>query len=264
MMLGHSQNDIRMFSPADQTGRQMAFALYPDMDATSKGSSFSGFLCKPTFPPQPWQCHHVPHHPLGDPVPPACARHQENWMDLPPRPSLSAGFTWMGRFICNTSQSGWSMWWPLNPFNRQQKDLANDWHRELGKRGGTCMNRSCGHRDPGMPRAKGNAPSPGYGHPVLQAPAGLPVPGLAACLLSSTAKDCRGSSSTPPAPAPLAPLPSFSQTSPKCGLLLVTAVCTQECDIRGQQDTLGWQAHPWPAAPWSHFSSSLPLLFPLF
>lgn len=128
------------------------------------------------------------------------------------------------------------------------------------------MNRSgaCGHSYPGMPCTKGNAPGPGYGDLVLQAPAGPLVPGLAACPLSSTAKDCRGSSSTLPARAPLAPLPSFSQTSPKFGLLLVTAMCTHEHGTRVQQDMLGWQAHPWPAAPWSHFSSSLPLLFPLF
>lgn len=147
-----------------------------------------------------------------------------------------------------------------------EQDLANDWHQELGKRGGTCMDRSgaCSHSYPGMPGTKGNAPGPGYGHLVLQAPVGPPVPGLATCLLSSTAKDCRGSSSTPPAPAPLAPLPFFSQTPLKFGLLLVIAVCTHERDTRVQQDTLGWQAHPWPTAPWSHFSSSLPLLFPLF
>lgn len=118
-------------------------------------------------------------------------------------------------------------------------------------------------QQPGDAMCGGQCSSPGDGHPVLQAPAGLPVPGLAVCPLSSTAKDCRGSSSTPPAPAPLAPLPSFSQTSPKFGLL-VTAVCTHERDTRVQQDMPGWQAHPWPAAPWSHFSSPLPLLFPLF
>lgn len=35
------------------------------------------------------------------PITPGCPL-PLGWLHLPPRPSLSAGFTWMGRFICNT------------------------------------------------------------------------------------------------------------------------------------------------------------------
>lgn len=107
MMSGCSQHDIRTSSPASQAGRAgIAFALCSDLDATSKGSSFHEVSLQTSLPAE------APGIPLCPrwPCAPLPVRGSRERGDLPPRPSLSAGFTWMGRFICKTQAGVGGQW----------------------------------------------------------------------------------------------------------------------------------------------------------
>lgn len=196
MTSGHSRRDIRTLPPAGWAGRaKIAFALCSVSDATGKGSSFCMFLCKQTSPRQPPRCHRVPHHPLGWPSAPLPVQGSRGRGDLPPRPSLSAGFTWMGRFICNTqgerAVSGGAV--PsLHPFRGEWQDSAPAWHRGTERGAGEGPART----EPGL----GATPNQGcLGRRAMLQPWGR-VPGAAGARRAAGASlgrlpaflDCKG------------------------------------------------------------------------
>jgi len=110
-----------------------------------------------------------PSIPRGALCPPARAG-QPGKRDLPPRPSLSAGFTWMGRFICNT-QAGAGGQRPFRacrePFPRGRAGFGPSLAQGagVGSGGGPCKNRAGpgGRVELAMLWAEGDATAPGTG-----------------------------------------------------------------------------------------------------
>lgn len=116
--------------------------------------------------------------------------------------------------------------------------MANNWHWESGKRGGTCKNRSGarGHSNLGMPCAEGNAPALAMGTRCCRRPRGCQCqawPSAHFPRLQRTAE----AAAAPRRPQPLwhhcppfpKPHPNLASLSPPCAPTSVTPVCSRTC-----------------------------------
>lgn len=220
MTSGHSWHDVRTFRPAGQAWRAKITICSVLGFGCHQQRQLLWWVSSANKPPR-----RSPHHaslspgtPLGGPAPPC-----------PHRAAWERGTYLLGPH-CQPASPGWGGSSATHKWERvvsgravppRTLSMGNSgiWPQPGTGGRGTEQGRDLQEHSQGLPPHQtrdatggGLRSGPRDGYLVSQTPARPLVPALAACPLSSTAKDCRGSSSARPDPAPPAAPPPLSSS----------------------------------------------------